>query len=190
MVNNQNAVERFLEKLASAEPTPGGGAAAAAAGAMGCALAEMAVGTTLKRKNLDPEVRAKLEKSAARLHSFRSELQGYIQKDAEAYTGYLTAIKLPKELPAREQTVQDALVFAAKVPADSAKAALYCLREVDAVKDMVAPAIVADVFCARHLLQACIKCAVENIRANLVYIKNTDKTLELEKQISTFLKSC
>ena len=190
MVNNHNAVERFLDTLASAEPTPGGGAAAALSGAMGCALAAMAVGTTLKRKNLAPEVRANLEKSIGRLHSFRSELQGYIQQDAEAYAGYLTAVKLPKELPAREQAMQDALWFASQVPANAAKAALCCLREVDSVKENVAPVIMADVFCARHLLQACIKCAVENIRANLVYIKNTDKTAELEKQISTFLKSC
>ena len=190
MTHNQNAVERFLDALAGAEPTPGGGAAAACTGAMGCALASMAIGTTLKRKTLAPDVRAKLEKSLGMLRSFRSELQGYIQKDAEAYTGYLTAVKLPKELPAREQAVQDALVFASKVPADSAKAALCALREIDAIKDLVAPVIMADIFCARHLLQACIKCAVENIRANLVYIKNTDKTSELEKQINTFLKSC
>jgi len=190
MTYNQSAVERFLESLASAEPTPGGGAAAATAGAMGSALAAMAVGTTLKRKNLAPEVRAKLEKSLGRLHSFRTELQGYIQKDAEAYSGYLTAVKLPKDSPLREQAVQDALWFASQVPADAAKAALYCLRETDAIKEQVAPVIMADIFCARHLLQACIRCAVENIRANLVYIKNTDKTAELERQISTFLKSC
>lgn len=190
MTHNQNAVERFLDALASAEPTPGGGAGAACAGAMGCALATMAVGTTLKRKTLDGQVRGQLEKSIGKLNSFRTELQGYIQKDAEAYAGYLTAVKLPKELPAREQAVQDALIFASKVPADSAKAALCALREVDNIKDLVSPVIMADVCCARHLLQACIKCAVENMRANLVYIKNTDKALELEKQINTFLKSC
>ena len=190
MAHNPTAVERFFDTLASAEPTPGGGAAAAAAGAMGCALASMAVGTTLKRKTISPQLREKLQRSLGRLHSFRTELQGYIQKDAEAYSGYLTAVKLPKELPAREQAVQDALWFASQVPADSAKAALHCLREIDTIKEDVAPAIMADVFCARHLLQACIKCAVENIRANLVYIKNTDRTSELERQIVTFLKSC
>ena len=44
------AADKFIEALASSDPTPGGGAAAASAGAMGCALAMMAVGTTLKRK--------------------------------------------------------------------------------------------------------------------------------------------
>ena len=34
---------KFVEALASAEPTPGGGAAAAMSGAMGCALVMMAM---------------------------------------------------------------------------------------------------------------------------------------------------
>ena len=38
------AAQHFTKALASAEPTPGGGAAAAHAAAMGCALAMMAAG--------------------------------------------------------------------------------------------------------------------------------------------------
>ena len=184
------AAERFAEALASSDPTPGGGAAAAMAGAMGCGLAMMAVGTTLKRKSTPEELRPRLTQSLKRLAAFKTELKGYIQKDGEAYAAYLTAKKLPKDSPAREKAVQDALLFAAGVPADAASAAMHCLREVDQIKGDVADVILSDVFCAKHLLQACIKCSVESIRANLAFIKNEDRVNELNKQIATFLKAC
>ena len=184
------AAERFTEALASSDPTPGGGAAAAMTGAMGCALARMAVGTTLKRKATPEELRPRLTQSLKRLTAFKSELKSYIQQDGEAYAAYLTAKKLPKDAPAREQAVQDALLFAARVPADAASAAMHCLREIDSIKNDVADIILSDVYCARHLLQACIKCSVESIRANLSFIKHEDRVNELNKQIATLLKAC
>lgn len=184
------AAERFTEALASSDPTPGGGAAAAMTGAMGCALAMMAVSTTLKRKATPEELRPRLTQSLKRLTAFKSELKSYIQQDGEAYAAYLTAKKLPKDAPAREQAVQDALLFAARVPADAASAAMHCLREIDDIKSDVADIILSDVYCARHLLQACIKCSVESIWANLSFIKHEDRVNELNKQIATLLKAC
>ena len=169
---------------------PGRGAAAAMAGAMGCALAIMAVGTTLKRKATPEDVRPRLTQSLKRLTAFKNELKGYIQKDGEAYAAYLTAKKLPKDAPEREKAVQDALLFAARVPSDAASAAMHCLREVDQIKGDVAEIILSDVHCAKHLLQGCIKCSVESIRANLAFIKNEDRVNELNKQIATLLKAC
>ncbi len=184
------AAEHFTEALASSAPTPGGGAAACAAGAMGCALAMMAVGTTLKRKATPTESLPRLEQSLRRLTAFKTELKSYIQKDGEAYAAYLTAKKLPKEDASRETAVQDALLFAARIPVDAAKAAMHCLREVDQIKGDVADIIMSDILCARHLLQACIKCSVENIQANLAFIKNEDRVNELNRQITVLLKSC
>lgn len=184
------AADRFTEALASPDPTPGGGAAAAMAGAMGCALAIMAVGTTLKRKATPADIRPKLTQSLKRLAAFKTELKSYVQKDGEAYAAYLTAKKLPKEAPEREQAVQDALLFAARVPASAASAALHCLKEVETIKGNIAEIILSDIACARHLLQACIKCSVESIQANLAFIKNEDRVNELNKQITTLLKAC
>ena len=82
------------------------------------------------------------------------------------------------------------MLFAARVPADAASAAMHCLREVDHIKGDVADIILSDVACAKHLLQACIKCSVESIRANLVFIKNEDRVNELNKLIATLLKAC
>ena len=113
-----------------------------------------------------------------------------MRKDGEAYASFLTAKKLPKENPSRESAIQDALLFAARVPADTATTAVRALKELDQIKGDIAAVIQADMLCAKHLLQASIRCAVENIRANLAFIKNVDKIDEFNKQITVFLKSC
>ena len=82
------------------------------------------------------------------------------------------------------------MLFAARVPSDAATTAVRALKETDSIKSDIAEVILSDVFCARHLLQACVRCAVESIRANLPYITNPDRTTELEKAITVFLKSC
>ena len=181
---------KFVEALASAEPTPGGGAAAAMSGAMGCALVMMAMQTTVNRKSTPENVKAKLVQSLKKMGSLKEELKNFIRKDGEAYAAYLVAKKLPKDTPAREQAVQDALVTAAKVPADTATTAIQCLREADLIKADIAPVILSDVYCGQHLLKACVKCSVESIKANLEFIKNNDWVTKFEQHITLFLKSC
>ena len=179
----------FVEALASSNPTPGGGAAAAMAGAMGCALALMAANTTLRQK-LASQQQGLLTESIKQLQTLKEALKTLIQKDAKAYDSYIAARKLPKENPNRQNILQDALWFAATVPVDTATTAVHCLHEIDKIKDSIAPVIVSDVLCAQHLLQSAIRCAVENIRANIAYITNEERKEMLEKQIITLLKSC
>lgn len=184
------AADHFIEALASSDPTPGGGAGAAMAGAMGCALALMAVQTTLKRKSTSAQAQTLLTEGAKRISSLKMELKNLMQKDAEAYAAYLTAKKLPLGDSHRTKVLQDALWFAATVPADTATTAVHCLREIDRIKADIAPVIQSDVSCAQHLLRAAIRCAVENIRANAIYITNEERKEFLEKQVTSLLKSC
>ncbi len=184
------AAERFTEALSSSDPTPGGGAAAAQAGAMGTALLLMAIGTTLKRKNLESGTKNSLEIASKRVGSLKNQLKRYVQQDGEAYAMYLTAKHIPKEDPSRESALQTALEGAAQVPADTAATALQVLKELEQIEPYIAPIILADVLCAKHLLKAAIRCAIENIRANMAFI-HSEKLLEkLDKQIQLFLKFC
>lgn len=184
------AAERFTEALASAAPTPGGGAAAAQAGAMGCALLLMAIGTTLKRKDLDLCVKNKLEESNKRVCALKNQLKHYVAQDGEAYAAYVTAKRIPKEDPSRPHALQTALEAAARVPADTAATAVQALKELENIKTDISSFISADVSCAKHLLQTAIRCAVENIRANMTFIQNEKLVEKLDKQVQLFLKSC
>ncbi len=180
------AAEEFTNALSAPEPTPGGGAAAAMAGAMGCALLLMAVGTTLKRKHTPAEDVPLLKETRHRLQGLHSTLKKLIGQDADAYTAYMHAAKLPKETPSRPQAVQDALWFAATVPADTAATCQQVLQVLDKVQGKIAPIIKADVFCARHLLRGAILCALENVRANLSLITDEKRIQSLTRILENY----
>lgn len=186
-MNWDTAAEHFLKELSSNHPTPGGGAAAAMAGAMGCALAMMAVSTTLKRKATAQEIRPKLENSLQQLQTFEDSFQVLMKKDATAYEGYLAAYKLPKEEPQRASLLEESLWTAATVPTDIAATAVRCWQEIKEVQDIVAAVIQSDIQCAQYFLQTTIRCAVENMRANSVLMKDEHKKTILQKQIDDFL---
>src|SRR5437588_8506361 len=85
----------FLDRLGSADPTPGGGAAAAVVGALGAALIEMTANLTIGKPRLaDVQVQAReIERRAAQL---RQELGALADADAAAFNQVSAAYKLPR----------------------------------------------------------------------------------------------
>ena len=111
----------FVEELASAAPTPGGGGASAYCGALACALASMVGNLTVGKKTyaqVEPEVYMRLEKLA----DLRGRLLGLVGADAEAFGPLAAAYRMPKDTPeqleAKQAAIQDALVGATEVPLD------------------------------------------------------------------------
>ena len=184
------AAEKFNQALASADPTPGGGAAAAMAATMGCSLALMAIQTTLQKKSTPTEKKPVLENALHKLSALKTQLSHFIEEDSAAYSAYLVAKKLPKEHPTRMQAMENAIIYAARVPADTATTALTCLKEIDAIKEDIAPIIMSDIRCGQYLLKSAMRCCVENIEANLEFIQNEEWLVKLTKQIEIFLKAC
>lgn len=181
-----DAAEKFTQALASPEPTPGGGAAAATAGAMGCALVQMAVATTLKRKATPVDFLPALERSLHQLAALQDTLHYLARQDAHAYAAYIAAYKLPKEDTSRPQAVQTALWGAALVPADTAEACRRALQESQEIADKIAPVILSDVLCGQHLLHAAAACCMENIRINLKQITVSERVEKLKKIVEAY----
>lgn len=178
---NQEA-ELFLDALSSDKPTPGGGAAAAMAGAMGCALLLMSIGTTLKRKNTPDAHKTSLKQWQEKITTCQKELKHLMQQDAQAYAAYIAAYRLPSDNPSREKELQQALLTATTVPADIASCCHSVLQEINNLKPLIAPIILSDVYCARHLLKSGLACGIENIRTNLKGITDTN-CIEKFKQL-------
>jgi len=114
----------FVEALAAATPTPGGGSAAALAGALGAALGEMVCRLTLRRASLAAHHRT-VEQHLSRLSSLRDRLLNNVDRDARSYEAVLAAYKLPKstetERAARGRAVEAASREAATVPLETAR---------------------------------------------------------------------
>ena len=127
----------FVEKLASAAPTPGGGGASAYCGALACALASMVGNLTVGKKTyaaVEDDVRATLERLAL-LRNKRGRLLGLVGADAEAFGPLAAAYRMPKDTPeqleAKQAAIQDALVGATEVPLDIMRTAAACVEHAD-----------------------------------------------------------
>lgn len=110
---------QFIEDLASADPTPGGGGASAYVGALASALASMVGNLTVGKKTyaaVEADVYIALEKLAI----CRERLLELVGEDARAFAPLAKAYKMPKntaeEQAAKEKALQEALVYACDVP--------------------------------------------------------------------------
>lgn len=158
--------------LASSDPTPGGGSAAAIAGAMGCALAEMAAAVSLKSKKLDEKNRPGLEEGRKTLHQFRARFGELAALDAAAYDGVVEAMAVAKDDPSRPAKIQAAFAHAAEIPLQTAETAAAAVKTASRVADLANPSVVSDAHCAVHFLSTAAKCAMENVRINLGALKD------------------
>jgi methenyltetrahydrofolate cyclohydrolase len=127
----QSSIDEFLERLASADPTPGGGSAAAIMGAMGAALVSMVCNVSFGKKgyeSAEPQLRAVLGES----ERLRKRLCGMVADDVAAFDGLMAAYKLPKasdvEKAQRAEAIQASLRRATDVPLECARA---CAEVVD-----------------------------------------------------------
>ena len=121
----QSSVEKFLDELASGNPTPGGGSAAAIVGAMGAALVSMVCNVTIGKKGyegVEAEMRAILHES----ENVRRRLMEMVAEDIAAFDSILAAYKMPKtteeDKAARAAAIQACLRRATEVPLDCAHA--------------------------------------------------------------------
>jgi formiminotetrahydrofolate cyclodeaminase len=156
----------FVDALANTEPTPGGGSAGAVSGAMGCALGQMALGITLRGKKLDETKKPALTTLCRRLGEHKAALQNCVSEDSASFEVFMSAVKLPKGDPERKAKMQAALKYAAEVPLKTARLASEALMSLAVCAGAVSPHVVSDYRSARYLLEAAIRCAVENVFIN------------------------
>ncbi len=178
------------EALAGTDATPGGGSAAAISAAMGCGLAQMAAGITLKSKKLDEAKRPELGRAVLAFSEYRARFDALAGDDAAAFDRFMEAMSLPKDDPARASKMQDALTHAAEVPLKTAQQAAGALAAARAVAPLAGQAVASDMNCAMHLLKAAIQCAAENVRINLGGIKDEAAAKDLGARLDKTLAAC
>jgi methenyltetrahydrofolate cyclohydrolase len=121
----QRSVEAFLNELASAAPTPGGGSAAAIIGAMGAALLSMVCNVTLGKKGLEA-VESDMKAVRDESERLRAQLTAMVADDIAAFDGLMAAYRLPKtndeEKSRRAEAIQANLRAATETPLACARA--------------------------------------------------------------------
>lgn len=109
----------FIDELASAAPTPGGGGASAYCGALASALASMVGNLTVGKKKY-ADVEAEVYVTLEALARARERLLELVEEDARAFEPLAAAYRMPKDTPeqqaAKHDALQAALVGACEVP--------------------------------------------------------------------------
>ena len=172
----------FLDALADGAPTPGGGSAAAHAGAMGAGLVAMVARLSIGRKKY-AEVEDEMKAVLAETEDLRTKLTHAVDEDAASFDAIMQAFRLPKETDdekaARSQAIQDATLYAAEVPLQTATNAVRVMElalKVASVGNMNA---ITDGASGAAMARAALTSAGYNVRINVTSLKDEAKAAEL-----------
>jgi formiminotetrahydrofolate cyclodeaminase len=172
---SQGSIDQFLDRLASGDPTPGGGSAAAIMGAMGAALVSMVCNVSFGKKGYEPaepELRNMLVKSEA----LRVRLTAMVAEDIAAFDSLMAAYKLPKssdeEKSRRAEAIQAGLERATLVPLECARA---CAEVVDMARraaELGYKHVISDVGVGVAAADAALRSAALNVFINAPALKD------------------
>jgi len=172
-------LRRFLEKLASDSPTPGGGSASALAGALSASLVSMVAGLSLKKSKLPKEEVGEIRKKA---QAIQKRLFRAIEEDAKSYEAVLKAFRLPKnteeERLHRINTIQKAYKNATITPQLVCEHSIQLLKYSEILILKGNPNAISDSGVAAFLAHAAVSGGLLNININL--ISSTDKIFKRE----------
>jgi len=161
-------MKKFLEKLSSDTPTPGGGSASALAGTLSASLILMAAGLSLKKGKIkERELRGiKKEVSGIQKRLFRA-----IEEDAKSYEAVLKAFHLPKETEkerlVRSKAIQQAYRKATITPQLVCQQSIELLEYSNTLILGGNPNALSDVGVAAFLADTAVKGGLLNIGINL-----------------------
>jgi formiminotetrahydrofolate cyclodeaminase len=175
-------IKRFLEKLASDDPTPGGGSASALAGAMSAALIGMVAGLTM-RKETSKQKEMMVIKERNRM--MQKRLLRAVDEDARSYQEVLKAFRLPKnterERNVRGRMIEKAFKNATVTPQLVSHFAASLLQDSYILITKGTPNALSDAGVGAFLADTALKGGLMNIEINLGSIK--DKAFIKEKKV-------
>jgi len=183
--------DSFLDDLAAATPTPGGGSAAAQAGAMAAALVSMVARVTIGKEKYAP-VEAQMNEILSQAERLRSELSAAVQADSAAFEAVLAALKLPKETKTQEEArvaaIELATLNAARVPLASAENAVLVMALAERSVAIGNLNAISDGASAAALGRAALTGAGYNVRINLASLSDKTRGEELLARLGVLEK--
>lgn len=188
----EESIQHYLDELASAQPTPGGGSASALSGASGAALASMVCRLTPGKAGYE-EVQTEIEHIWEQTEQLRARFAQLLQEDIVAYGRLSAAYRMPRatgeERIERAGAIQKQLLQATTVPLEvveyGAKLTQLCQRlaEIGNVN------VLSDILAGTALARAAAEGAASMVRINLRSLKNTELAGKLKERLTTALQT-
>ncbi|GAC1348174.1 MAG: hypothetical protein NVSMB27_15270 [Ktedonobacteraceae bacterium] len=189
----QESIQRYLNDLASAQPTPGGGSASALSGAMGAALASMVCRLTVGKAGYE-EVQPEIESILEQIEQLRARFAELLQEDITAYGGLSAAHKMPRateeERSERASAIQKQLVRAAFVPLEMVECAAKLSQHCQRIAEIANANVLSDIVTATALANGEAQGGSSMVRINLRSMKNAELASQLEERLTGALQRC
>jgi glutamate formiminotransferase/formiminotetrahydrofolate cyclodeaminase len=183
----------FLEDLASARPSPGGGSAAALAGALAAAAAEKVTNLTWTRPRFEP-LRDEFRALANSLAMAREDLLRLVERDARAFEGLLKAMRLPRatsgEAAERRDAIEAATLEACRAPLAVAESIATVLRGAAKAAACGNRGVLADAVAAAALGRGALEAARAMLRVNAPGLCDRAAATEIEKRFDAIRAEC
>ena len=168
--NFAKLAQPFLDTVAQATPTPGGGSVAAMAGALAASLGQMVAGISRRKKSLAAHAES-LAQAEDEFVAAAQALRRSIDHDAASYQAVLDAHRLARETEEdrkkREQAIQRALEGSVEAPLDVARRAAELFGRLGQLEPMAGASMLSDVRVARMMAAVAVRGALENVTTNL-----------------------
>ena len=181
-ISGGESLSGFVGSVASPSPTPGGGSVTAHAGALAAALAQMVAGLTVGRKKY-VAVDAEMRDIAVQAAALGNQLSALVARDAAAYAVVYAAYKLPDDTDQQKSDkaarVDDALVHAAEVPLETARACADVAELALVVAEKGNSNAASDAGVAALLAEAGCVGAAYNVRINVAALGDASRGVAL-----------
>jgi formiminotetrahydrofolate cyclodeaminase len=184
--------EAYLDALASADPTPGGGSAATLVGALAAALCAMVARITATSPKL-AAVHEEAEAIAADADDLRRRFVDLRPLDEAAFQAVVAAQALPRstdaEKAARTGALQQALIGAAEAPLEAARLATDAFALTARTAELHNANLMSDVDCAMHFARAAFDASAANVEVNHRYITDTATIAQQRDRLATLSRA-
>ncbi len=188
----EESIQHYLDELASAQPTPGGGSASALSGALGAALASMVCRLTPGKAGYE-EVQGEIEQIWEQTEQLRARFAQLVQEDITAYGQLAAAYRMPRgteeERSERSATIQERLTAAARVPLAVVEGAATLMGLCRRLAEIGNTNVLSDILAATALERAAAEGAAAMVRINLRFMKNAPLAVQLEERLTNALQT-
>ena len=182
-------LNNFMERLASKEPAPGGGAASALVAMVGSALSSMVSALTDGKKGYE-HVQERVNAIELKMLEIRKNLEDLMQEDEQAFNKISSTWKLPKstdeEKAARKKALQTALRDAIEPPWRIANLASDVMDNALDLLSIGNKNAITDSACSLIFAFSAAEGALLNITINVNLIDDTSFRAEQEKRMKAF----
>ncbi len=172
----------FVKQVSKKVAAPGGGSVSAGIGSLAAALASMVAKLSQSKRFAD--VKEEMAEIAVEGDKFADELLILVEEDTDAFNGFMSAMKLPdgdeKAKAFKEQSMQEATIYATEVPLKTMKATAAALPLIRAVAEKGNQNSVSDAGVAALSVITAVKGANLNVLINVGGIEDKAKAEQLK----------